>query len=148
MVDLPSGFVGVEQKNITNVGTLEEFVDTIVKVITLDELLYQANTTRVLVFPSDSFNEPEVNRLDLSGLHNLEGIEIGEHSFTHVDHVVFDQMDNLTSLSIGKGSFSEDIANLSNMSSRCLRISECGMLRRLVVGERAFYSYDLLITRS
>lgn len=138
----------VEQKNITNVGSLEEFVDTIVKVTTLDEILYQANSTRVLVFPSNSFNEVGVNELNLSALHNLEGIEIGENSFTHVDHVVFEGMDNLTSLSIGKGSFSEDIESLSIVSNRSLLISECGMLKRLVVGEKTFYSYDLLIARS
>lgn len=147
MIDLPSGFVSVEEKNITNVGALEEFVDTIVKVTTLDDMLLLANSTRVMVFPSNSFSESNVTTLNLSGFSNLEGIEVGDNSFTHVNHVLFARMDSLMTISIGKGSFSDSIMGFSLLPNRSMEVSECIALKRLIIGDRSFSSYDYLIAK-
>ena len=99
------------------------------------------NSTTIIL-PDWTCNEVNYTTFDFSRFADLEQLEIGNSSFSYVETFIIDGLNNLTTLSIGKNSFTESKSGYDGDDSKSFHIKDCESLESISIGMYSFSDYS------
>lgn len=104
-----------------------------------------------LTIPLGGCNDESIQELRFDGYSNMKELEIGDNSFIHTNRVFIEKMNELESITIGRGSFGEQFTDYSPTSSNTTReihIRDCRQLGVISIDPESFVTYDQLDLQS
>lgn len=104
-----------------------------------------------LAIPSGGCNEEAIQELRFDGYSNLKELVIGENSFVHTNKVFIEELHELESISVGRGSFGKQSAHsfeTSPNTTREIHITDCSHLGTISIDPESFMLYDQLDLQS
>lgn len=104
-----------------------------------------------LTIPLGGCNDESIQELRFDGYSNMKELEIGDNSFIYTNRVYIEEMNELESITIGRGSFGEQSTHNSQISSNTTReihIRDCSQLDVVSIEPESFIIYDQLDLQS
>ena len=86
----------------------------------------------------------ENERIDLIKYVNLKNVSIGEHCFFYQDVLNLTGLHSLERVMIGENSFTKNTYGFGNDTNRKLYVKNCDALKELKIGHYSFSDYSLI----
>ena len=100
-----------------------------------------SSVTTIII--DNGVSEPEFTQLDLTRFTQLQSLVIGQRSFAYVETVNITGLSELESIEIGTGSFSK-WGIFRDDPNRHFYLKDCPRLRELKMDENAFSDYSVI----
>ena len=111
---------------------------------TLDEYQNMNRRMEELVVDSNVCNYRCERVLDLSSFSNLKAFEVGSHSFSYVNEVKLNELNELERVLIGEYCFTKEINSMLQCDpTRHFYLKNCGKLKELKIGRWSFADYSV-----
>lgn len=94
-----------------------------------------------IVLPDWTCNDANTTEFDFSKFRNLKTLIIGNDSFYSVKTFRIKELDNLTTIQIGKNSFTQKKLGYGNNSDKSFCIENCKSLTTISIGEFSFTDF-------
>ncbi|KAK8831399.1 hypothetical protein WA577_000487 [Blastocystis sp. JDR] len=95
-----------------------------------------------VIIVGDGMCNGDNNRIDLSKYVNLKNVSIGNRCFKNQDVLNLTGLHSLERVMIGENSFTKE--NWRNDTNRKLYVKNCDALKELKIGRRSFFDYSLI----
>ena len=92
----------------------------------------------------DGMCNEENDRIDLSKYFNLKNVSIGNDCFFHQDVLNLTGLHSLERVMIGENSFTKNKDSAGNDANRKLYVKNCDALKELKIGRYSFSDYSLI----
>ena len=113
------------------------------RVVLSEENQFLHSRIEELVVSNNSCNGEEWKLLDLSFIHKLRLLEIGDDCFENVNEVMLAGLNRLESVVIGKNGFTKCKNDPGHDASRHFYLKNCERLRELKIGRFSFSDYSV-----
>ena len=101
-----------------------------------------SSVTTIII--DNGVSEPEFTELDLTRFSQLQSLVIGHHCFAYVETVNITGLEELESIEIGESSFTNWYSPDSHPNRR-VYVKDCPKLQSLRIGGYSFLDYSVLI---
>ena len=101
-----------------------------------------SSVTTIII--DNGVSEPEFTQLDLTRFSQLQSLVIGHHCFAYVETVNITGLEELESIEIGKNSFTKYKTREGYDPERQFYLKDCPKLKSLKVGRFSFSDYTVI----